>query len=192
MRTVRSGTIAVWLALAVSSAALTAQVPTALTPGTKVRVTSMAAQMDQYRGTFTRWHGDTLVFQPQGCEPTCQPVLILADSIDRLEVFAGRNHVKGALVGGLVGVIIGGLAGAAVSSNDCGSSGSGTASLCGLSGYAHATEIAGLALLAGAGIGAVAGVGERWRDLDPGSRAVRVGLVPTGPRSLELTLAVAF
>ena len=101
------------IALAIRPGPLASQQLPALRPGTRVRISSIAAGLQRQQGTVLGERGDTLDFRPNSCESACAVLKIPGEAVDRVEVFGGRSHVKGALVGGFVG----GLFGAAVASS---------------------------------------------------------------------------
>ena len=178
------------IALAIRPGPLASQQLPALRPGTRVRISSIAAGLQRQQGTVLGERGDTLDFRPNSCESACAVLKIPGEAVDRVEVFGGRSHVKGALVGGFVG----GLFGAAVASSTTdrhANCESGNYSTCLGAAFARPFAIAGLFALAGAAIGGAVGIGSTWRDV-PSASAVHLGLGPVGPRGVGLVLHAAF
>lgn len=181
-----------------SSTTLFSQEPAPLAAGTRVRVTSIAANLLQHRGTIAGTEGDTLLYRPDStakCDSSC-PVLRLApDELDRLEVFDGRSPVRGAIVGGSIGGLAGLLVGLVMlEANSCNDEQQGGLDAAGeCVGEAFATPIiaGGVGALAGALIGAAAGVGERWKDAESVAPLVSLSLAPTR-HGVALTLRAAF
>jgi len=187
MRSVGTATMAGWLAALTCATSLAAQVQQTVSVGTEVRVTSMAMEPNQIRGTVLRWQGDTLVLRLRGCDLTCNSMFVASDAIDRLQIHTGRSHVKGALVGTLAGGLFGLLIGAA-SSGDCGTDPIAQSFTC----VGRAAEGGGIGMLAGLVIGAAAGVGDTWRDVPVSSSTAHLGVLPRGPRNVAVTVSVPF
>jgi hypothetical protein len=110
-------------------------------------------------------------------------------------VFNGRSSVRGALVGGSVG----GLAGIIVDvvlleSNACNDEPQGgldAAGKCAGEAIVGPIIAGGVGALAGALIGAAAGIGEKWKDVESVSPHVSLALAPTR-HGVALTLRAAF
>lgn len=200
MRAMRSAAIAGALAVYARSGTVAAQqAATAwgLAPGTRIRVTSMALQLNQAGGTVAGWQNDTLVFSPRECESSCSLTRIPADSIDRVQRFAGRSHLKGALVGTLVGGVLGVLVGAASlsQSHNCGNQNLADAGCQIGSAVGSVTRplaYGGIGMLGGLAIGAAVGVGDIWRDVPVTDRRVSIRVVPRDSRTVAVAFSVGF
>jgi hypothetical protein len=185
-------------ALLSSTTPLFAQATTSLATGTRVRVTSLAANLIQDRGTIAASEGDTVFFHPDSaahCDTSCPAVRLTPDELDRLEVYKGRSPVRGALVGGAVG----GVAGLIVDlvmlepnvCDDDQQPGLDAAGKCGGEAIAGPIIAGGVGALAGVLVGAAIGVGERWHDVRSVTPLVDVALTPTR-HGIALTLRAAF
>ncbi|MDH3495136.1 MAG: hypothetical protein OER21_00020 [Gemmatimonadota bacterium] len=152
------------LALFVVGLPAAAQQLPPLTPGDTIRVLAPGLHLRRAQSTFTRWTDTTLVVRV-GSDTGITTIPFGA--LRRVEVYRGKNRLKGGLLGGAVGTSLGFLVGGLVGRGAV----SGCAEfLCEL----EALEYAGIGALAGAVVGAAVGVAaapDRWHRLDlPPSR----------------------
>ena len=177
----------IWLgtiALLLSPTVAWSQEPSAIVPGSRIRITQLEAGKSRRRsGTVVTAAADTVVLRPDGLGATATVSLA---KISGLEVSRGRKgHIPvGVGVGFLAGVGTGALVGA-LACNGC------------LNGR---DELGALVPALGAGIGGVvgmlvgAGIGAHRTDLweTVPSSGWHVSTLPTGPGRFAFALSVRF
>lgn len=178
-------------ALCIHAAPIVSQQLPQVLPGTRVRVSSLAAGLDRQEGTIVSVSRDTVRFEPRDCRPSCAALLLANDAVDRIEVFNGPSHAKGAAVGGLVGAAVGVVIALGTASHQTCDGGLDALGRCATKAF-DAVAIAGLFTAGGIALGAAIGVGSTWRDIRVGPSPVRVGIGPIGPRRAGVTLTAAF
>jgi hypothetical protein len=150
--------------------------PPDLVPGARVRVTAPASAPKPLTGTISALSDEAITLAIKGRD---ERVSLSRSSILRLEVSQGRNRRKGLLIGGVAAA----AAGAVIGGVGCRDSAD-------LDSWQCATILGGLGFAAGAGLGAIVGAGDHWRDLSAGRP--RVTLAPTAGRRPGLSVRLAF
>jgi hypothetical protein len=147
-----------------------------LVPGTRVRVTAAASGPKPLTGTIRALSDEAITLAVEGRD---MEVAVFRDGIVRLEVSEGRNRRKGLLIGGVAVATVGALIG-----------GVGCRDSSDFDSWHCATILGGLGFAAGAGVGAIVGAGDRWRDVPPDG--FRVTLAPTAGGRPGLSVRLAF
>lgn len=168
-----------------------APLPGATLPaGTRVRVTASSLGASRVEGTIAGTQGDTMLFRASNCRAICPAVPLLPDRVTRLEVYAGRNHGRGALVGALVGGLGGVLVGSAGGGGSCDRQTIDAAVGCAEGKAGDAIAAWGIGALAGALVGAAVGLGSPWKAVPLYAPRVAVTRAPSGAPGVALQLSV--
>jgi hypothetical protein len=150
--------------------------PRVLVAGIRARVTVPHISPKPLVGTVKKLTDDAIELTAEGREDT---LALPRASVLRLEVSQGRNRGKGALIGGAALAAVGAVVGAV----GCRGSSDVDPSLC-------AAILGGGGLVVGAGVGAMVGAGDRWREL-PSDR-FRATVTPVSGRGVRLSMRFSF
>ena len=152
------------------------QPPSALVPGTRVRVTAPGIAPKPLVGTVRRLADDAIDLTVKGGDDV---ISVSRANVIKLEVSKGRNRSKGALIGGAAVAAVGAVVGAV----GCRDSSDLNSWICG-------AVMGGCGFALGGGVGAIVGSGDHWREL-PSDR-FRVTFTPTNGRGVGLSMRFTF
>lgn len=150
--------------------------PNDLVAGMRVRVTAPDIALKPVVGTIGKLSEDAIELVVKGREDT---IRLPRTSVLRLEVSQGPNRAIGLFVGGAVFAAAGALVGAV----GCRDSSDFNSSQC-------AAILGGFGFALGAGVGALTGVGDNWKDVRV--ERIRLTVAPTPGRGVALSMRFTF